>query len=192
MDIKQHLMFATPIWKIQFDDYRMMNKKILMDTLNYNADGDFVLFDMPGEGIAEFKEKVITIGKKIAADYNINFGNMQVRGRQHVRKPLESDPPHHHPYVYGMVGIYYLQAYDSCGDLLIHDPRSSVIDIWQDPYVKQTFNPNKKIKSGYMTHRITPKTGKFVLFPSYAIHSVETNLSNDLRISLVIELDFTP
>lgn len=190
MDINTNLMFSTPVWIVNFDDARMMNKKILMDTLNYKANGDYILFDMPGEGITEFKDKVIDIAEQVARDYGITFNTVQIRGRQHVRRPLESDPPHHHPYVDGVVGVYYLKAPKNCGDLLIHDARGSVPDIWQDPYVKQTFDPNKKNNSGYMTHRVTPEPGKLILFPSYAIHSVETNLSDDLRVSLVLEFRY--
>lgn len=191
MNLEPHLMFATPVWIIQFEDFRMMHKKLMLDTVEYSALGDWNLFDIDKEGVNEFKQKVSSIGNKIAKDYDIPFNSMEMRGRQHVRRPFENDPPHHHPYADGIVGVYYLQALENCGDLLIHDARGSLSDIWQDPYVKKTKEPHRKNHSGLMVHRVKPEPGKFVLFPSYAIHSVETNLSNDLRISLIVEFKYS-
>jgi hypothetical protein len=190
MDIKTQLMFATPVWTVQFDDCRMMNKKLLLDTTEYNAIGEWTLFNIDREGVNEFKQRTSEIGQQVARNYGIKFNDMQIRGRQHVREPLGSDPPHHHPYAEGIVGVYYLKVSENCGDLLIHDARGSMPDIWQDPYVKETRESNRKNHSGLMVHRVKPEIGKFILFPSYAIHSVETNLSNDLRISLIVEFRY--
>ena len=191
MNIDKKLLFATPMWTVNLPGARMLNRKLMIDTADYQHQGSWTLFDLPGEGIAEFKEIVHKIGLDAAIEHGIEFNDMQVHARQHVRKPNESDPPHQHPYAEGMVGVYYLKVAENCGDILIHDARGSVTDIWQDPYVKQSIEPNRKKYSGIITHRIKPEEGKFIIIPSYAIHSVEANHSNELRISLIVEYRFS-
>jgi len=51
---------------------------------------------------------------------------------------------------------------------------------------------NHRGKTGRVCHRITPKEGQLIMCPAYFVHSVEANLSNKNRISIVmnIKIDF--
>lgn len=182
-------LFSTPLWTSKVNNNRLLNRKLMMDCLDYKAD-QWNYLDLPGEGIDELRQFVISSATNAANDYGIEFKEIKYRARQHVRKPLECDIPHNHPNT-DLLGVYYVTAPDKCGDILLHDTRGFVTDIWQDPNVKDP-NDNRNIfgQSGLVFHRIKPEAGKLILFPNYVTHSVETNLSNDLRISVVLEFRF--
>lgn len=183
-------LFATPLWTFKISNSRMLNRKLLIDGMQFSTPGEWEFFNLPGEGITELKQFILESAASAAKDRRIEYKELQIRGRQHVRSPLESDIPHHHPSV-DMVGVYYLQTPTNCGDILLHDSRGYVNDYWVDPYVLEE-NDLKNIagQSGKVCHRITPEAGKLIIFPNYVTHSVETNLSNDIRISIVLEFRF--
>jgi uncharacterized protein (TIGR02466 family) len=94
------------------------------------------------------------------------------------------DSPHSHGATY-IVAVYYIKTFDKCGDLLLHDPRGC-----------QTFTNVSEINTqGSLVdqrnfYRITPKIGNLILFPAYVIHSVEPNMSEEIRISLAINFKY--
>jgi uncharacterized protein (TIGR02466 family) len=77
--------------------------------------------------------------------------------------------------------VYYVQALPNCGDILFFDSRGGTF--WPDS--KAVTN---EVRLARTYHRVTPKPGRLVLFPNYVEHMVETNLSNDIRISIAMEL----
>jgi uncharacterized protein (TIGR02466 family) len=189
MDPTPKLLFATPLWIFHTENPKLLNKKLTLDGIQFKV-SNWQYFDLPGEGIQELKKFVRSSAESAAKNYGIQFNKMSIRARQHVRKPLECDVPHHHPIV-DLVGTYYLKTPDKCGDILLHDSRGFVLDTWQDRYVKSDNDDRNLLgQSGLITHRITPEEGKLILFPGYVTHSVETNLSDDMRISIVLEFKF--
>jgi hypothetical protein len=68
--------------------------------------------------------------------------------------------------------------------LLLHDPRAGVT--WQN----LDYEPNDPIatRTSRTYHRIKPENGLMILFPSYLVHSVETNLVQRDRLSIVINV----
>lgn len=186
MDLETKLLFATPIWQVRFDDARMMNRMLLLDGMNYQA-GDWGFLDLPGEGIAQLKKAVYDSAAAIAKERNIAYSDLQIRSRQNPMKPGEYDSPHHHPES-DLLGVYYVKARPGSGDILFHDARGSVPTMWQDPLVVDDTNG----RSGRVIYRVNPEEGKFVMFPGYLIHSVEPNLSDDVRMSIIFEFRFVP
>lgn len=191
MEIDKKLLFATPLWTTMIPGYRILNRKLLMDTLYYPPGGEWELFNLDGEGISEFKAIVLESAESAARDWGIEFKNIECRGRQHVLDHHRNDPPHHHPLADGLIGVYYLKVQDDCGDFMLHDSRGFTNDVWKDPHVKTNKEKKRPNFPGLCAYRIEPEEGKLILLPSYAMHSVETNLSNDIRISLVTEFRFS-
>jgi uncharacterized protein (TIGR02466 family) len=107
----------------------------------------------------------------------------KVGGRINVLKYGEADTPHDHVAKALVVGVYYLEVYPNCGDLLLHDPRGGVA--WKN----LNFEPDDPLPRTSRTyHRFKPQEGMMILFPSYLVHSVETNLTDKNRISLVLHI----
>ena len=77
--------------------------------------------------------------------------------------------------------VYYVKTPENSGDILLFDPRGGTF--WQDP--KAVTNEYRMAR---IYHRVTPKPGLLVMFPNYLAHGVETNLSDDWRISIAMEI----
>lgn len=82
---------------------------------------------------------------------------------------------HHHPNSV-LSGVYYVQTPENCGDLYFHDPRSGS-QILLPPTRKLTRWTIGKI-------RFKPQAGACFIFPSWFWHGVESNLSEEERISI--------
>jgi len=94
-----------------------------------------------------------------------------------------SNTPHHHPASY-VSGVYYAKTPQNCGRLVL-----------EHPAINYDYHNNKHTISEYNDKNaarlfITPQVGKLVLFPSWARHYVEPNVSNDDRISLAFNVGF--
>ena len=77
-----------------------------------------------------------------------------------------------------IAATYYIQAPEGCGELVLFDS-SNAID-WKNT----TLTGTPVVKE----RRIKPIEGKLVFTPSYVLHGVTENKSNDLRISLSTDL----
>jgi hypothetical protein len=173
------LLFATPVWSTQLS--ADLNSQLLIDGLGYQGN-DF--FDTPGTGVAELKSQIlefINTSIKPSAYFPQDLGNINVHGRQNPIQPYEHDTPHWHPGK-TLIGVYYVAVPENSGDLLLHDPRGTVADTWAEPTTKTESRGSRTF------YRIKPKPGLLLFFPDYVVHSVETNLSNQTRLSIIIDV----
>lgn len=92
--------------------------------------------------------------------------------------------PHAH-YGNTVVGVYYISANELSGDLLLHDPRGATNFI-----TMSEINTEGNLVDGRSYYRITPKKANLVLFPTYLIHSVEPNMSDEKRICLAMNFNY--
>ena len=84
-----------------------------------------------------------------------------------------------------VIGVYYINVPEFSGDLLLHDPRGA------HSFISQfELNASGQLVSGRSYYRVKPKTGSLVLFPSYIVHSVEPNMSDETRRSLAINFRY--
>lgn len=194
-------LFSTPLWifdiksedpslhnMIQYDGINFSNyvekersKKdnTSFDTNHYN------FLDFEGYGIDKLKHYVNTIIGEIATDRNWKNYTVEMKSRHNVIRPNRCDTPHQHSDL-DMVAVYYVSCPPNSGDILFLDTRGSVNLAWEDKFVNE--DPNSYFKGGRVSHRITPEPGTLVVFPNYLFHMVETNLSNENRISIVIDI----
>lgn len=88
---------------------------------------------------------------------------------------------HDHPGV-DLAGIFYVKVPDRAeksGDLILRDPHCH-----QQFKLNRSITPDEPVK----TYSITPKEGKFIMFPGHLLHKVETNKTDEDRISIAFNL----
>ena len=75
-------------------------------------------------------------------------------------------------------GVYYIKAPKNSGDLKIDDPRSSAAMC--RPRQKEGEKPSRLFRE----IQYEPIAGRCIMFPSWLMHCVDPNESNDIRISV--------
>jgi uncharacterized protein (TIGR02466 family) len=101
------------------------------------------------------------------------LGNMWAN----INPPGGMNRAHQHPNSLWS-GVYWIKTPENCGDLKIDDPRSSAA----------MCRPRQKLgELPTRLHREThykPIAGRCIMFPSWLMHCVDPNNSNDIRISV--------
>ena len=87
--------------------------------------------------------------------------------------------PHDHPGSF-FSAVYYVKAEEDCGSILFTNPISAHGHV---------INPRMDIVENYNDFNssiryVDPKPGMLLVFPSWLVHSVRSNLSNQDRISI--------
>ena len=102
------------------------------------------------------------------------LGNMWAN----INPPGGSNAPHIHPNSL-FSGVYYIKAPENSGDLVCNDPRPGV------QLNMPTRKKGKPSKHLWREVHLKPVEGRIIMFPFYLWHSVEPNISNDIRLSLI-------
>jgi hypothetical protein len=168
-------LFSTPVWSTVLDDYEHLNS-VLMSVSGSYTGGDYFHW------APLLKEKVVPYIKQVASDCGLS-DEFTVSARQNPMMPGKNNSPHHHPECMLAV-VYYVKVPENSGDILLHDPRGSIL--WKDPQARtdvtwESYRPY---------HKVTPVPGMLLIFPGYVIHSVESNLSQEMRLSIAISTHF--
>ena len=185
---KPNLLFPTPVWTIQLDNYKNVNEEMYnfiksnqeKDEIGINKSNvkgwhskDFNLNDKEPQNFISF---ILPAIEKVMIDMNwekekqtakinnmwaiINTGGSANLRHQHGNSTIS--------------GAYYVRAPKNSGDIVFYDPRPA--PVYSHPNV---VNPNLL---NAQINGVSPKEGALVLFPSYLDHSVNENLSNEERI----------
>ena len=101
------------------------------------------------------------------------LGNMWAN----INPPGGMNRAHQHPNSLWS-GVYYIKAPKNCGHLKIDDPRASAAMF--RPIQKAHKLPQRLYRE---TH-YEPIDGRCIMFPSWLMHCVDPNESNDIRISV--------
>ena len=101
------------------------------------------------------------------------LGNMWAN----INPPGGMNRAHQHPNSLWS-GVYYIKAPKNCGHLKIDDPRASAAML--RPRQKDGEKPARLFRE---TH-YEPIAGRCIMFPSWLMHCVDPNNSNDIRISV--------
>lgn len=180
-------LFSTPVWMYDFSDDLGLLKCLHMDSLAYgracNEAGKCVdFFGIDGYGAQDLLARIKVATAEILEYQGVagDVVDVQWTGRQQIVQPLERDTPHDHPGC-EMTFIYYLKVPPKSGDLLLMETRGQVRGMWRDRYV----NHSEDGKTARTFVRIAPKEGLLLCIPHYLMHSVETNLSNEQRTSII-------
>ena len=101
------------------------------------------------------------------------LGNMWAN----INPPGGMNRAHQHPNSLWS-GVYWIKTPKNCGQLKIDDPRS--VACMTRPRQKDTKKPDRLWRE---TH-YEPVAGRCIMFPSWLMHCVDPNESNDIRISV--------
>jgi len=82
-----------------------------------------------------------------------------------------------------LTGVYYVQAPEKCGNIVFHDPRVQL----------NALCPPSSASSRYAAPHVSfvPKAGRLIIFPSWLLHHVNMNLSEEERILLGFNCSYT-
>tara|TARA_R110002020_G_scaffold243410_1_gene456891 strand:+ start:231 stop:821 length:591 start_codon:yes stop_codon:yes gene_type:complete len=183
----RHLHFPTPIYIADIEH----------PTLNQELERDIVAWSKQDKGITrtnvqgwhsptnmaqlpQFKKLVDmlfacqkTIYEQEHLDLEPVLGNMWAN----INPPGGMNRAHQHPNSLWS-GVYYIKAPKNCGHLKIDDPRASAA--MYRPKQKEGPVPERLFRE---TH-YEPVAGRCIMFPSWLMHCVDPNESNDIRISV--------
>ena len=185
---KPNLLFPTPVWTQQLDNYKVINEKMYnfikseqeKDKTGINKSNikgwhskDFNLDEkQPREFISFISPSI----EKVVTDMNWEKKNQVVKINNIwaiINKGGAANLRHQHGNS-TISGAYYVRAPENCGDIVFYDPRPA--PIYSHPNTSGPNFLNAQING------INPKEGALVLFPSYLDHSVNENLSSKERI----------
>ena len=89
---------------------------------------------------------------------------------------------HHHPNNF-LSGVYYLRTHPGADTINFHDPRTQT-GILRPPVVELTAENTDQVV-------VTVKNGTLLVFPSFLLHSVDANRSEEERISISFNIMFS-
>lgn len=187
----QNMFWQSPIWEEQTRFDEQFNE-VLLDEI-YSIGKDIVLgndrdprnsiWDYSRPNLDILKQEIIDIVTKKIVQNIPQLRMLNIRGCEHfmgwvnVREPGESLEVHGHTES-AIAATYYIKAKEGCGDLVLFDSAHSID--WEH---------NRLSGSPFMRERrYKPVEGRLIFFPSYVLHGVDENKSDDLRISLSTDL----
>ena len=183
----RELHFPTPIYILDIKD-KNLNAQLERDVISWmNQDKGIKRTNIKGwhsttnmHERPEFKRLVDALyeaQKKIYIEEHLEsepfLGNMWAN----VNPPGGMNRAHQHPNSLWS-GVYYIKAEKNSGQLKIDDPRAAASMV------------RPKQKSGELPSRLwrethyEPVAGRCIMFPSWVMHCVDPNESNDIRISV--------
>ena len=188
MMTKPNLLFPTPVWTIQLNNYKDVNEMMydfikseqIKDQIGINKSNlkgwHSKDFDLEMNQPQKFISFVLPAIEQVMLDMNwerekqiakinnmwaiINTGGSANLRHQHGNSTISA--------------AYYVRAPKNCGDIVFYDPRPA--PVYSHPNVSGPNFLNAQVNG------ISPKEGVLVLFPSYLDHSVNENKSNEERI----------
>jgi uncharacterized protein (TIGR02466 family) len=127
----------------------------------------------------------------VAKEFNLLLGlknqeNFAIESWLNINPSLTGHTIHEH---YGSIisGVIYLKAAENSGDLVFHDPIKTRVQNYANLKIDFDYEDNE-YNNPVMSS--IPIPGKLVLFESWVAHSVEPNLSDELRISIAFNITY--
>lgn len=169
-------------------DIQIDNNKLAQDIINWsnkdsglkktNVNGWHSTTDMANK--VEYKtlvDEIMNASKEVFKEEFLErepvIGNMWAN----INPTGATNAPHIHPNSH-FSGVYYIVSNDKSGALKIDDPRPGAQIVM--PHRKQEELPKHLWKKTFLR----PTVGRIIIFPAWLWHSVETNESDQLRISV--------
>jgi len=187
----QNMFWQSPIWEEQTKFDAEFNE-VLLDEI-YSIGKDIVLgndrdprnsiWDYSRPNLDLLKQEIIDIVTKKIVQNIPQLRMLNIRGCEHfmgwvnVREPGERLEVHGHTES-AIAATYYIKAKEGCGDLVLFDSAHGI------DWVNNRLSGSPFLRE----RRYKPVEGRLIFFPSYVLHGVDENKSDDLRISLSTDL----
>lgn len=184
-------LFPTLIWKHQLpsEQAQRMNAQLMADLDRMTsprpqlAHGETWQTEQCLHELPEFQELVELIqaaGRGVLDRLEVDYDDVTITGCfACINPPGAPHNPHTHPNNL-LSGVYYVQTPEGADSICFHDPRFQVDVI--SPNYKKLNEFNSIIQT------VQVRAGVLVVFPSWLVHSVVPNRSNQLRVSIPFNL----
>jgi len=191
-------IYSTPLWQSEYPEFEehkeiflTVAKKYKQQNSTRETSGSNVFgYQSPStlQGVEELRplfEYICQLGFKAVAD--LDFIDCDIALTEAWLNVNDSRQCMNSEHVHGDVfsGVFYLQAPDGSGKLVIQNP--GINKMWDGCKLVQ-----QKNQFTGESIRIEPVEGNILLFPSYLPHSVETNNHDEERISISFNLIALP
>jgi uncharacterized protein (TIGR02466 family) len=198
MSISRNDWFPTPIWHFTIDDPQHLNS-ILLQEVKTEQEGDRegqTISNILGwhssnnlhkrDTFQDFNQIILANTQEIASfmGWDLRQFSLYITTCWAVvNGKMASNSVHNHPNSI-LSGVYYLQAPENSGSIYFSDPRPASrmlvppvaeFNIWNFPKVSYK-----------------PYVGTMLMFPSWLMHGVEMNMSDEVRISLSFNIGMSP
>jgi len=190
--------FPTSIWHFDLADSVQLNARLLEAIeLEYQRDRQGVSWSNslgwhsvdhlhqrePFKGLMSIAlQNAIEVAQTMAWDLNryaVSIANCW----SIVNGKYASNYLHNHPNCF-LSGVYYVKTPDRSGGLYFRDPRE-IVHMFPAPVLEVTPWTLQKV-----TYQ--PIEGRMLIFPSWLMHGVEPNLSDDSRVSISFNISLIP
>tara|TARA_B110000977_G_C11082438_1_gene493348 strand:+ start:454 stop:1056 length:603 start_codon:yes stop_codon:yes gene_type:complete len=191
------MWFPTPIWSVNLDIdnssvYSYCKKEKINDTgRQVSNDGGWQSNNIDEvTSVPELSELVnqIFFYSSAALDcYNYDSTNKMLKIINmwiNINDDKHSYNKQHNHSGSTMSGVYYVKGNENSGKICF--PRPSL----EDYIIQTTGRVTETNQFTYSEAGYAPEEGKLLLFPSYVPHYVETNQTNDERISIAFNIGF--
>ena len=187
-------MFPTMVWKLQLRAklHEAIDAKILAALATIRRDAPELV---PGQGWQsdqtlhereDFRDLVSCVNsaaKSVLRFLRIGYDAFEITGCwANVLAKGAAHKAHSHPNNF-LSGVYYVRTQPGTDTINFHDPRNQT-GIIRPPVVELTAENTDQVV-------VSVKDGTLLIFPSYLQHSVDTNLSEEERISISFNIMFS-
>ncbi|PSB41710.1 TIGR02466 family protein [Chamaesiphon polymorphus] len=190
--------FPTPVWCFEVENQQQLNQTLLREVYNeYQVDREGEKWSNvlgwhskndlhKRDSFAEFTQIISKNVLEVATFLNWDlqyFSTNITTCWAIVNGKLASNSVHNHPNSI-LSGVYYLKVPENSGGLFFSDPRPASqmlippigeFNLWTSPKVVYK-----------------PMVGTMLLFPSWLLHGVEMNMSEEVRISVSFNIGMAP
>ena len=185
---KPNLLFPTPVWTLELENFKSVNEDMYSYIKNEQASDSSGInksnikgwhskdFNFDHSEPKKFIKFISSSIEQVMTDMNwdkekqvVKINNMWAI----INTGGSSNAQHQHGNS-NISGAYYVRAPKNSGDIVFYDPRPA--PVYFHPSAKSPNLLNAQVNS------VIPKEGVLVLFPSYLDHSVNENLSNEERV----------
>ena len=185
---KPNLLFPTPVWTLQLDNYKVVNEEMydyIKNTQTKDQKGIMKSnikgwhsknFNLQDTEPKKFINVILPSIEKVMIDMNWDRDKQTIRISNMwtiINTGGSTNSKHQHGNS-TISGAYYVRAPKNCGDIVFYDPRPAPVFYYPSAMGSNFLNAQ--------VNGITPKEGALILFPSYLDHSVNENLSNEERV----------
>ncbi len=190
--------FPTPIWHYQIADYENINTTLLQEiyleqqsdpqgekwsnVLGWQSINNLHQRDRFAQFVQIININVLEVANFLQWDLQ-KFSLHITTCWAIMNGKFASNSVHNHPNSI-LSGVYYLKAPENCGGIYFNDPRPASqmlippvtdFNLWTHP--KVSYKPN---------------VGTMLLFPSWLLHGVDLNMSDEVRIAISFNIGMKP
>ena len=196
---KYEKLFATPVFRFHFPEHPDLNKALLDEGVAIRAESEGVkksnrggwhsegnLFDRQTPCIkvlrALAKEAIEDATRSVGAKADLSSLNLKIFGWMNASPGGGYNAPHTHPGAHWS-GVYYVSQPEveegNSGMIEFLDPRTDL------PNWRLLKAPAFKLKK-----KLRPMPGDIILFPSYLVHWVYPNETDEERVTIAFNATF--